>query len=81
MFVVLLMTGGVTDVGRGGEKVVLEDRVPVLTEGAEREENWAIAQFDVSGLSHDAICIRYGKVGEAAVVLLETIWALCIGLM
>ena len=64
------------DVGGGSEQIVLENGVIFLPESAEGEGNWAIAQFDVARLAHDAIGIWDGEVGEAAVVLFEPVGTL-----
>ena len=71
---------GVADVGGGGIQVVLENRVAFLSQGAEGEGDRAVSQFNVSGLAHNAIAIRDDEVGESAMVFLEPIGALCVGL-
>ena len=52
------------DVGGGGEQVVLENRIVFLAEGAESEGDWAIAQFDVARLAHDAVGAGMVKSGR-----------------
>ena len=69
------------DVGGGSKEVILKDRVTVLAQSAECEGDWAIAQFNVVGLLHDAVCVRNGEVGEVAVIFFEAVGALCIWLM
>ena len=59
----------------------MEDGVAVLTEGPEREGYWAVAQFDVAGLLHDAFSVRDGEVGEVTMILLESIRAFGIWLV
>ena len=72
--------GGVADVGGGGVQVVLENGVAFLPQGAKGEGDRAVSQFDVSGLAHNAIAVGNDEVGESAVILLEPIRALCVGL-
>ena len=52
-----------------------------MAKSAEREGDWAIAQFDVAGLPHDAICIGNSEIREVAMVFLETVGALHIWFM
>ena len=59
----------------------MEDGVAILTEGAERKGYWAVAQFDVAGLPHDTFSVRDGEVGEATVILLESVRAFGIWLV
>ena len=58
----------------------MEDKIALLTQGAEHERNWAIAQLDVARLAHDSFGVRDGKVGEAAAVFFESVGALGIRL-
>jgi hypothetical protein len=51
----------------------------VLTQGAECKGDRAVAQLNVAGLPHDAVCVGDGEVGEAAVILLKAIRALHVG--
>ena len=51
-----------------------------MAEGTEGERDRAIAQFDVARLAHDIVGVGDDKVGESAVVLLESFGALCVGL-
>ena len=74
------LSGGALNVRGGGEQVILENGVAVVAEGAEGAGDWSIAQFDVPGLSHDAIGVRDGEVGEAAVILFKAFRALRVGL-
>ena len=71
---------GITDVGGGGEQVVLEDGISLLSEGAESEWNRAIAQLDVACLAHDVVGVGDDEVWETAVVLFKPLRALCVGL-
>ena len=64
----------------GGEQVELKDGVAIVAEGAECTRDWTIAQFDILGLSHDAISIGDGEVGEMAMILLEALRAFAIQL-
>ena len=59
----------------------MEDGVAILTEGAECKGYWAVAQFDVVGLPHDAFSVRDGEVGEVTVILLEYVRAFGIWLV
>ena len=56
-------------IGGGGEKVILEDGVPVVPYGSQGEGDWAVAQLDEVCLVHNAIWGRNGKVGEVSLVL------------
>ena len=58
----------------------MEDGVSLLTEGAEREGDRAVAQFDVARLAHDVVGVGDDEIGESAVVLFESFGALCVGL-
>ena len=71
---------GVTNVRGGGEQVVLEDGISLLSEGAESERDRAVAQFDVARLAHDVVGVGDDKVWETAVVLLKPLGALCVRL-
>ena len=71
---------GVTDVGGGGEQVVLEDGISLLPEGAESERNRAVAQFDIACLAHDVVGVGDDEVWEATVVLFKPLGALCVWL-
>ena len=51
-----------------------------MTQGTECKGDWAVAQFDIARLAHDAIRIGDGKVGEAAVVFFKPFRALHVGL-
>jgi hypothetical protein len=68
------------DVRGGGEQVKLKDGVAIMAEGAECTRDWTVAQFDIPGLSHDAISIGDGEVRETAVILLEALRAFAIRL-
>ena len=59
----------------------MKNGVTIVAEGAKRIGDWTVAQFNVLGLSHDAIGVRNGEIREAAMVLLEALWALCIWLV
>ena len=54
--------------------------VVLLAEGAEREGDGAVAQFDIARLAHDIVGVRDDEVGESAVILFESFGALCVGL-
>ena len=71
---------GIVNVGGGGEQVVLEDGVSLLSEGAEGKGDGAVAQFDVVRLAHDVVGVGDDEVWEAAVVFFEPLGALCVGL-
>ena len=58
----------------------MKDGVAFLSQGTECERNRAVAQFNVARLAHDVVGVRDDKVGESAVVLLESLGALCVGL-
>ena len=72
--------GGVVDIGGGGEQVILEDGITVLSQGPKCEGDWAVAQLDVAHLAHDAICVRDGEVRETTVILFESVGAFCVWL-
>ena len=74
------LSGGVADVGGGSVQIVVEDGVAFLAESAECEWDRAIAQFDVARLAHDVVGVGDDEIGESAMVLFETLWALGIGL-
>ena len=46
-----------------------------MAQGAKCEGDWAVAQFDITGLSHNPFGIRNGEVREVAMILFETIGA------
>ena len=58
----------------------MKDGVAFLTQGAEREWDRTIAQFDVARLAHDVVGIGDDEVGESAVVFFESFGALGIRL-
>ena len=68
------------DIGGGGEQIVLEDGVSLLSEGAEGGRNRAIAQFDVARLAHDVVGVGDDEVWETTMVLFKSLGALCIRL-
>ena len=59
----------------------MKDRIAILAEGTECKGDWAIAQFDVSGLSHDTVHIGDGEIREAAVIFFKAVWALSVRLV
>ena len=67
--------GGVANVRGGGVQVVLEDGIALLTEGAEREGDGAVAQFDVARLAHDIVGVGDDEIRESTVVFLEALGA------
>ena len=69
------------NIGGGGEQVVLEDGVSLLSESAESGWNGAIAQFDIARLAHDIVGVGDDKVGEATTIFLKSFGALCVRLM
>ena len=58
----------------------MENGVVLLAEGAECKGDGAVAQLDVARLAHDIVGIGDDEVGESAVILLEPLGALCVGL-
>ena len=51
-----------------------------MAQGAKCEGDWAVAQFDITGLSHNPFGIRNGEVREVAMILFETVGAFGVGL-
>ena len=74
------LSGGIAYIGRGGKQVILENGVALLTESSKCKRDWAIAQLDVARLAHDTVGVWDGEVGESAMVLFESVGALCVGL-
>ena len=64
-----------------GKQFVLKDGVAFLAKGAEGEGDWAIAQFDIVCLAHNAVSIGDGEIGESAMVLFKPCGALHVGLV
>ena len=58
----------------------MEDWVAFLAEGTESGGDRAVAQFDVARLAHDVVGVGDDEIGESAVVFLESLGALCVGL-
>ena len=58
----------------------MEDGVAFLAEGAQRERNRPVTQFDVARLAHDIVGVGDDEVGESAMVLFEPFGALGVGL-
>ena len=59
----------------------MKDRIAILAEGTECKGDWSIAQFDVSGLSHDTVRIGDGEIREAAMIFFKAVWALSVRLV
>ena len=53
----------------------MKDGVAVLSQRAEGEWDWSVAQLDIAGLTHDSVGIGNGEVRQAAVVLFEAFGA------
>ena len=66
------------DVGGGSKQVKLKDGVTIVAKGSKRAGDWAIAQLDVLGLSHNAVGVGDGEVGKAAMIFFKALRALCI---
>ena len=58
----------------------MKDGVAVLSQRAEGEWDWSVAQLDIAGLTHDSVGIGNGEVGQAAVVLFEAFGAFSVRL-
>ena len=58
----------------------MEDGVAFLAESAECKWDWAVAQFDVARLAHNIVGVGDDEVGESAIILFESFWALGVGL-